>query len=187
MSTAVRTVVCCLHLDSGKSSSRLRSWQLRRIFSALKTVEDAVLLGDFNMRDAENARIAVPYCDVWPALRPDDDGFTEDTAINHMRYDMKNKSRQVRFDRVLRQGSPLGGSRHRISGHGADLGRTTPGVPVRPLRREMPSYTPKSIGRPAGPTADLSATAVATTVSPRRVPTTVTSSFTANAAAALVV
>ncbi len=99
-----RTVVCCIHLDSGKSSSRLRSWQLRRVFGALKAVEDAVLLGDFNMRDGENGRIAAPYCDVWPALRPDDAGFTEDTSINLMRYDMKNKHRQVRFDRVLLKG-----------------------------------------------------------------------------------
>jgi tyrosyl-DNA phosphodiesterase 2 len=99
-----RTIVCCIHLDSGKSSSWLRSWQLRRVFGALKAVEDAVLLGDFNMRDAENARIAAPYCDVWPALRPNDDGFTEDTSINLMRFDMKNKHRQVRFDRVLLKG-----------------------------------------------------------------------------------
>ncbi len=100
-----RQVVCCIHLDSGKSSSRLRSWQLRRIFGALRSAEDAVLLGDFNMRDAENSRIAAPYRDVWPALRPHDDGFTEDTTINLMRYDMKNKHRHVRFDRVLVKGS----------------------------------------------------------------------------------
>lgn len=99
-----RVVVCCIHLDSGKSSSRLRSWQLRRIFRAVKGVEDAVLLGDFNMRDAENERIAAPFRDVWPVLRPHDDGFTEDTTINLMRYDMKNKHRHVRFDRVLLKG-----------------------------------------------------------------------------------
>jgi tyrosyl-DNA phosphodiesterase 2 len=99
-----RTVVCCIHLDSGKSSRRLRSWQLRRIFGALESVENAVLLGDFNMRDDENARIGAPYRDIWPALRPDDDGFTEDTSINLMRYDMKNKDRHVRFDRVLVKG-----------------------------------------------------------------------------------
>jgi tyrosyl-DNA phosphodiesterase 2 len=99
-----RTVVCCIHLDSGKRSRRMRSWQLRRIFRALKTVEDAVLLGDFNMRDDENARITAPYCDVWPAVRPGEDGFTEDTSINLMRYDMKNKNRHVRFDRVLLKG-----------------------------------------------------------------------------------
>ena len=99
-----RMVVCCIHLDSGKSSWRLRGWQLRRIFGALRTTEDAVVLGDFNMRDAENSRIAGPYCDVWPALRPGEEGFTEDTSINLMRYDMKDKHRHVRFDRILLKG-----------------------------------------------------------------------------------
>ena len=98
------TVVCCIHLDSGKSSARLRGWQLRRIFRALRTVKDAVILGDFNMRDTENSRIGGPYQDVWPHLRPDEDGFTEDTSINLMRYDMKDKHRHVRFDRVLLKG-----------------------------------------------------------------------------------
>ena len=101
----VRLIVCCLHLDSGKSSARLRSWQLRRIFRAQKSAEDAVLLGDFNMRDSENDRIAPPYCDIWPMLRPHEPGFTEDTSINHMRFDARNKKRQVRFDRVLLKGT----------------------------------------------------------------------------------
>ena len=98
------TAVCCIHLDSGKQSSRLRGWQLRRIFGSLRTAEDAVVLGDFNMRDVENGRIGPPYCDVWPAIRPREDGFTEDTSINLMRYDMKDKHRHVRFDRVLLKG-----------------------------------------------------------------------------------
>jgi endonuclease/exonuclease/phosphatase family metal-dependent hydrolase len=98
------TTICCIHLDSGKSSARLRGWQLRRIFRALGTTEDAVVLGDFNMRDPENARIAAPYRDVWTTLRPDEDGYTEDTSINLMRYDMKDKHRHVRFDRVLLKG-----------------------------------------------------------------------------------
>ena len=100
----MQTVVCCIHLDSGKSSARLRGWQLRRIFRALRTAEDVVVLGDFNMRDAENRRISAPYRDVWPELRPDDEGFTENTSINLMRYDMKDKHRHVRFDRVLLKG-----------------------------------------------------------------------------------
>ena len=49
--------------------------------------------------------IVAPYIDVWPALRPHDEGFTEDTSINLMRFDMKNKHRHVRFDRVLLKGS----------------------------------------------------------------------------------
>jgi tyrosyl-DNA phosphodiesterase 2 len=96
--------VCCLHLDSGKSSARLRSWQLRWIFRSVRRSADAVLLGDFNMRDSENHRIGEPYRDVWPALRPDDPGFTEDTSINLMRLDARNKKRHVRFDRALLKG-----------------------------------------------------------------------------------
>lgn len=101
----VRQIVCCVHLDSGKSSARLRGWQLRRIFRALRTAENAVVLGDFNMRDAENERIAAPFCDVWPALRPADPGYTENTSINLMRFDARNKKRHVRFDRVLLKGT----------------------------------------------------------------------------------
>jgi tyrosyl-DNA phosphodiesterase 2 len=97
-------VLCSVHLESGKAAARLRGWQLRGLFRALRTAENAVILGDFNMRDNENGRIAAGYCDVWPALRPHEDGFTEDTSINLMRFDSKNKHRQVRFDRVLVKG-----------------------------------------------------------------------------------
>jgi tyrosyl-DNA phosphodiesterase 2 len=97
-------VVCSVHLESGKRSVRLRGRQLRRVFCALRSADDAIVLGDFNMRDSENGRIVPPYHDVWPLLRPSDDGFTEDTTINHMRYDSKPKLRQVRFDRVLLKG-----------------------------------------------------------------------------------
>ena len=98
-------IVCCVHLDSGKSSARLRGWQLRRIFRALRSAENAVVLGDFNMRDTENGRIVAPFCDVWPALRPDEAGYTENTSINLMRFDARKKKRHVRFDRVLIKGS----------------------------------------------------------------------------------
>ena len=66
-----------------------------------------MLLGDFNMRDTENGRITAPYCDIWPALRPHETGLHEDTSINHMRFDARNKKRQVRFDRVLLKGTRL--------------------------------------------------------------------------------
>ena len=93
-----------LHLESGKAAARLRSRQLGRVFGALRRTENAVVLGDFNMRDSENDRIGPPYRDLWPLLRPDDDGFTEDTTVNLMRLDSKNKQRHVRFDRVLLKG-----------------------------------------------------------------------------------
>lgn len=94
-------VVCSIHLESGKRNVRLRGWQLRRIFRALRKAETAFVLGDFNMRDHENGRIDTAYCDLWPTLRPGADGYTEDTAINLMRWDSKPKHRQVRFDRIL--------------------------------------------------------------------------------------
>jgi tyrosyl-DNA phosphodiesterase 2 len=96
--------ICSVHLDSGKQSASLRARQLRRVFRALRRVDDAVVLGDFNMRDAENHRITTRFTDAWPALRPGEDGFTEDTDINLMRWDSKPKHRQVRFDRVLVKG-----------------------------------------------------------------------------------
>jgi tyrosyl-DNA phosphodiesterase 2 len=97
--------VSSIHLDSGKTSARLRGWQLRRIFYSLRRSETAVVLGDFNMRDAENTRIGPPYFDLWPALRPGEAGYTEDTSINLMRLDSKDEHRHVRFDRVLLKGS----------------------------------------------------------------------------------
>lgn len=96
--------VVAVHLESGKAGARLRAQQMRQIFRAVQRTENAVVMGDFNMRDAENGLIGAPYRDLWPALRPHDDGFTEDTSINLMRFDSKNKHRQVRFDRVLLKG-----------------------------------------------------------------------------------
>lgn len=122
-------IVCCLHLDSGKSSVRLRVWQLLRIFRAQKKAEDAVLVGDFNMRDCENGRITAPHCDIWPALRPHDLSYTEDTSINLMRLDARNKNRQVRFDRV-----PLKGTRWRAAS--IEL------LGMRPISPDLPRVFP---------------------------------------------
>ena len=123
-------VICGIHLESGKASAGLRARQLGRVFRALSGADDAVVLGDFNMRDTENERIGPPYCDVWPALRPHDDGFTEDTSINLMRLDSKNKRRQVRFDRVLLKGAGW-------TAESIDLLGTEPISPARP--RVFPS------------------------------------------------
>ncbi|MDF2583954.1 MAG: endonuclease, partial [Mycobacterium sp.] len=93
-----------IHLESGKAAVQLRDRQLREIVGSVRDDRDAVILGDFNLRDAENGILPAGYCDVWPALRPGEPGFTEDTTINHMRYDMEDKHRHVRFDRVLVKG-----------------------------------------------------------------------------------
>lgn len=102
--------VVALHLESGKAASPLRARQLGQVVRALRRTENAVVLGDFNMRDSENRRISASYCDLWPELRPHDDGFTEDTTINLMRLDSKSKHRHVRFDRVLLKGGGWAGT-----------------------------------------------------------------------------
>lgn len=122
-------VVVALHLESGKAGRRLRARQLRSTFRTLSRAQDAVVLGDFNMRDDENDRINARYCDLWPALRPDDAGFTEDTTINLTRLDSKNKERHVRFDRVLLKGQ-------RWSGVGIDL------LGTAPISEELPRVFP---------------------------------------------
>ncbi len=99
-----RTAVCSVHLDSGKRSAALRARQLGRIFGALEAEDDAVVLGDFNMREHEDHLVSAPFRDVWCALRPHDAGYTEDTSINDMLVDSTNKKRSVRFDRVLLKG-----------------------------------------------------------------------------------
>ena len=96
--------IVSIHLESGKAATHLRARQLRRVFDLLRTSENAIIMGDFNMRDSEDNLIDAGDHDIWPALRPDEPGFTEDTSINLMRFDMKNKHRHVRFDRVLIKG-----------------------------------------------------------------------------------
>ena len=93
-----------LHLESGKAAAQVRDRQLRQIVDSVRGHRDVAIMGDFNLRDAENGILPADYRDVWPALHPDEPGFTEDTTINHMRYDMKDKHRHVRFDRVLLKG-----------------------------------------------------------------------------------
>ena len=98
-------ILCSVHLQSGKSASQLRARQIDRVFRSVAAVDNVVLLGDFNMRDAEDAQIPEHYVDAWPTLRPHDRGFTEDTLSNQMLRDSTNKARQVRFDRVLIKGT----------------------------------------------------------------------------------
>lgn len=108
--------IAAIHLESGKAAARLRARQLGSIFRALRSDESAIVLGDFNMRDTENGRIGAPFRDVWNLLRPHDDGFTEDTSINLMRLDSKNKHRHVRFDRVLLKGEGWAANRIELLG-----------------------------------------------------------------------
>jgi endonuclease/exonuclease/phosphatase family metal-dependent hydrolase len=64
-----------------------------------------ILAGDFNLCGtwSENLMISTDnrLCDVWAHLHPDEVGWTEDTKINVMRFNIKRKHKQVRFDRVV--------------------------------------------------------------------------------------
>ena len=104
MANGERLTVVGLHLESGKSSAQMRARQLGQIHRSQRNAENVVMVGDFNIRDAEDDVIGPGYTDAWPALRPGEPGYTEDTTINHMRFDMKDKHRHVRFDRVLVKG-----------------------------------------------------------------------------------
>jgi tyrosyl-DNA phosphodiesterase 2 len=97
--------VVSVHLESGKAAADLRRRQLGRIVDSQRKAENVILMGDFNIRDSENGIIDPHYQDAWPTLRPDEPGYTEDTSINLMRFDMKDKHRHVRFDRVLTKGA----------------------------------------------------------------------------------
>lgn len=93
-----------VHLESMKSSAAMRSRQLSTIFSTLKESPNVVIMGDFNFCASwpeENAQIDPAFQDVWGQLRGNEPGYTEDTSINQMRYLIKGKHKQVRFDRVL--------------------------------------------------------------------------------------
>lgn len=93
-----------VHLESLRSSMQIRRYQMQLIFGSLNKCPDVLLLGDFNFCATwaeENQHIPPHYKDAWLYLRPDDPGYTEDTAINLMRRKLKGKAKQVRFDRVL--------------------------------------------------------------------------------------
>ena len=111
LETHVNGAVLCVgtvHLESLESSAALRGHQLKAIFNALRQSRQAVIMGDFNFCASwpdENDRIDPAYHDVWSLLRGDEPGYTEDTAINRMRYLVKGQHKQVRFDRVLLKSS----------------------------------------------------------------------------------
>ena len=66
--------------------------------------EAYILMGDFNLCSSwtvENRLIEEHYLDLWPAIRRDQPGYTEDTSTNRMRLLAKGKHKHVRFDRIL--------------------------------------------------------------------------------------
>jgi hypothetical protein len=50
-------------------------------------------------------QISEKYLDCWSTLRANDVGWTEDTEVNKMRFAIKPRKKQVRFDRILLSGA----------------------------------------------------------------------------------
>lgn len=97
-------VFATAHLESMKGYAEVRGEQLRTIFALLEDAPEVVFGGDFNFCSswtAENARIDARYVDVWPALRPGEPGYTQDTDRNPMLAAAKKDAKKVRFDRLL--------------------------------------------------------------------------------------
>ena len=100
--------VATVHLESMKDSAEARAAQLAVIQPYLaRHHPDAALIGDMNFRpdDAtETAALAPGFVDAWPALRPDDPGYTADGVRNLMRHHFKPRAEQKRIDRVFVHG-----------------------------------------------------------------------------------
>jgi tyrosyl-DNA phosphodiesterase 2 len=97
-----------IHLESMKESTHARATQLALIQPYLAQLGEAVLCGDMNFKpdDAiETAALDPTFVDVWPALHPDDPGYTADSEINKMRYALKPAMSRKRIDRVFVHGS----------------------------------------------------------------------------------
>jgi len=97
--------VATVHLESTHSEAAARASQLRIIQPALfELYPDVLLVGDMNFRpeDAlETATLDPQLVDTWPALRGDAPGYTVDTDINVMRYQVKSIPTHKRIDRIF--------------------------------------------------------------------------------------
>ena len=101
--------VATVHLESTGDCVAERVAQLGLIQAYLDAAgDDVVLCGDFNFTPtdaAETAALDPRWVDVWPALRGGEPGYTVDTDVNTMRYQVKQKPTYKRIDRVLLRGA----------------------------------------------------------------------------------
>lgn len=96
--------VATVHLESIDVSRPARLAQLAVIQERLARKDDVVWVGDMNFRpddEPEQAALDPAWVDVWPALHPDDPGYTVDTDLNAMRAQLKSTPTHKRIDRVF--------------------------------------------------------------------------------------
>jgi tyrosyl-DNA phosphodiesterase 2 len=83
-----------VHLESMKTHAETRAEQMKTVFALLAADPHVVLGGDFNFCSSwpeENSRLDPGYVDVWPAVLPEDPGYTR-------------PGKPLRFDRLLARG-----------------------------------------------------------------------------------
>eukprot|EP00747_Dinoflagellata_sp_TGD_P179984 gnl/TRDRNA2_/TRDRNA2_31693_c0_seq2.p1 gnl/TRDRNA2_/TRDRNA2_31693_c0~~gnl/TRDRNA2_/TRDRNA2_31693_c0_seq2.p1 ORF type:complete len:244 (+),score=17.02 gnl/TRDRNA2_/TRDRNA2_31693_c0_seq2:302-1033(+) len=118
LSRDVRIRIASVHLESDqpeKVGTTIREEQQSMLFPRLWSeefpdggiIDVTILAGDFNFcasNQLANRQISNDerILDVWQALRPSENGYTEDTSINRMMHQrQQGKQKQVRYDRVL--------------------------------------------------------------------------------------
>jgi tyrosyl-DNA phosphodiesterase 2 len=111
---------CYLQAGSKKSAGQQNYWfhyarcrmdQLRIIRKMIqKKKKPTIVTGDFNqhldgpVEDWPELQELDFLKDAWKILRPDENGLTEDTSINHMRWNMKFQEKKLRYDGILYRG-----------------------------------------------------------------------------------
>jgi endonuclease/exonuclease/phosphatase family metal-dependent hydrolase len=97
-------VVASVHLES-LDERGARLVQIGMIQQRLAKHERVVWCGDFNFTPdtPEQEALDGGWTDAWTSLRSEP-GFTVDTEINTMRYQLKQRLTQKRIDRVLTRG-----------------------------------------------------------------------------------
>jgi len=92
--------------------SRCRMDQLSIIKKMIKInpIKNVIVTGDLNFDLGGNPNDwpelnKIKYLkDAWPELNTNDRGYTENTDINHMRWNMKFKEKKLRYDALLYRG-----------------------------------------------------------------------------------
>lgn len=95
--------VATVHLESIDVSRPVRVAQIAVIQERLARRDDVAWVGDMNFLpdDPEQAALDPSWVDVWPALHPGDPGYTVDTDLNAMRFQLKSTPTHKRIDRVF--------------------------------------------------------------------------------------
>jgi exonuclease III len=110
--------------------SRCRSQQLRFIQDLINKIKKpSIILGDFNFDlngpESEWNELAVlnsfGFIDSWKEINPGNPGFSENTEINHMRWNSKFEKKQLRYDGILYAGNNITTTKSTLFGTEGEL------------------------------------------------------------------